>query len=271
MGKAENICKAIRESQELQNLIREIAWAGKQSCFNEGNSNSKEIEELYQKLSQSKVELQATSQSLEKYKSLYLNSKKNIEMLSRDVESYKLEVNRKDAEIKELKNKISSLESEKNSLIAEIGLEKEHTRQLKQLFENPIGYYELYKELSDSVKIGLENVINSENELSFIVSCSSDESLSAIWEYIKEISQDTESKDFKGLILIFDYFFDVFNQSLPEVKYQRDDVEVGEEFDNDYYDRCYGSSTSGDITEVILRGYKLKNTGKIIHKSLVKV
>ena len=53
--------------------------------------------------------------------------------------------------------------------------------------------------------------------------------------------------------------------------YARDSVEAGYSFDDDKYDRCTGSATSGKITQVILRVYKSVNTGAIICRSLVRV
>ena len=53
--------------------------------------------------------------------------------------------------------------------------------------------------------------------------------------------------------------------------YARDSVEVGYSFDDDKYDRCAGSATSGKIAQIILRGYKSVNTGTIICRSLVRV
>ena len=162
------------------------------------------------------------------------------------------------------------MRKEKDALSAELQSTNEMMQGLKKQFETPMKYLELYRSLSSSVRSGLENVIMDCNEITFIASCSKESSLSSIWEYIKEISEDSDSGDFKALNLIFDYFFEVFNVSLPEPKYERDDVEIGDELDDEYYDRCCGSSTSGEITEIILKGYRSRNTGKIIHKSLVK-
>lgn len=174
------------------------------------------------------------------------------------------------SEIEHLESTVDNLRKEKDALSAELQSTNEMMQGLKKQFETPMKYLELYRSLSSSVRSGLENVIMDCNEITFIASCSNESSLSSIWEYIKEISEDSDSRDFKVLNLIFDYFFEVFNASLPEPKYERDDVEIGDELDDEYYDRCCGSSTSGEITEIILKGYRSRNTGKIIHKSLVK-
>lgn len=274
----QRIYDVISESKEIQNLIRKIVSENNQCYHFEENNRSGEIDKLSYQLSQTKTQLQKTNESLEKYKGFYLNEKGKVESLTRECEqyenyitNYKSEIRRKDDEIEILKNKVVKLETENNSLTSELASEKEKIKQMKKQFESPIKYLGLYRELSSLVKRGLENVINSDNEVAFIISCTNEENLSSIWEYAREISNDTKSRDFEVLTAIFDYFFAVYNASLPEEKYIRDDIEVGEEFDGDYLDRCYGSSTSGNISEVVLRGYKLRNSGKIVHKSLVKV
>ena len=226
------------------------------------------------------VELQSTKEELEKYKNFYRQAQPKLERyrsledevadLHRREQNYVSRLEENGSEIEHLESTVDNLRKEKDSLSAELQSTNEMMQGLKKQFETPMKYLELYRSLSSSVRSGLENVIMDCNEITFIASCSNESSLSSIWEYIKEISEDSDSRDFKTLNLIFDYFFEVFNASSPEPKYERDDVEIGDELDDEYYDRCCGSSTSGDITEIILKGYRSRNTGKIIHKSLVK-
>lgn len=226
------------------------------------------------------AELQSTKEELEKYKNFYRQAQPKLERyrsledevadLHRREQNYVSRLEENGSEIEHLESTVDNLRKEKDALSAELQSTNEMMQGLKKQFETPMKYLELYRSLSSSVKSGLENVIMDCNEITFIASCSNESSLSSIWEYIKEISEDSDSRDFKALNLIFDYFFEVFNASLPELKYERDDVEIGDELDDEYYDRCCGSSTSGEITEIILKGYRSRNTGKIIHKSLVK-
>lgn len=277
----QRIYEVISESKEIQKLIRKIVSEENNNFCPEENNSSSEISELRYQVSQTKSQFQRASDELETYKNFYNKSKEKVEKYDALVRTckqyedsisyYKSERTEKDAEIEKLKNSIVTLEDRNKGLTTELALEKENVTKIKKQFESPIRYLELYRGLSSSVKNGLENVINSDNEIAFIVSCSNEDNLSSIWEYAREISNNDKSRDFEVLTAIFDYFFDVFNSSLSEEKYIRDDIEIGEEFDGDYLDRCYGSSTSGNISEIIIRGYKLRNSGKIVHKSLVKV
>lgn len=277
----DNVYNAISESPKIQELIRNIASANSKSYTGQMIDRSNEVKDLRNQLSKVEIQLRDSNENLKIYKEFYDRSKfkvdkyndlaKKIDLQKNDFEKCEVELTKKEKEIEKLKCNISSLENEKNNLSNELESANKTIEILKKKFETPITYFKLYQGLSDSVKSGLENVISDKSEIAFIVSCSSEENLSFIWEYIKDISNNIESKDFIVLNDIFDYFFDVFNESLPEARYKRDDVEIGEDFDEDIYDRCSGSSTSGEITKVVLKGYKSRNTGKIIHKSLVKV
>lgn len=275
------IYDAICESADIQKLIKRIAnEINTSDSINSSNDSSREVEMLRSQLSNTQLQLKQATDKLEQYKEFYSQAKPKLEKytnlegevddLRKKERKYISEIEKSKSEIKRIEDVINALNSENESLSFELKSATKTIQELKKQFEPPVKYLELYRSLSYSVRSGLENVIIDTNEITFIASCSNDSNLSSIWEYMKEISDETESKDFKALNLIFDYFFDVFNDSLPEPKYKRDDVEIGDDLDDDYYDRAYGSSTSGEITKIILRGYKSRNTGKIIHKSLVK-
>ena len=142
----------------------------------------------------------------------------------------------------------------------------------KNNFSIAMEKYKLYQRVSEPTREGLENVICEKDAITFVVSCGNMENLQRIWEYTKDILSDSNKlKDVEILKEIFDYFFEVYNQSLAEALYQRDDIDVGDDFDDEYQSRSRESATSGAITKVLLRGYSSINTGKIICKSVVQV
>lgn len=284
---AELIYEIIHDSVEIQELIRNIVNSeqGTMVDSNIGISKKKnkdlENYEKYRQLQREIIELRQYKEVYEKVRpklQRYESLDNEVNLLQRERMQNRLDLEQKESKIRKLNNEIDEcnniierLKSENAALLSDISYVKNELASLKTQFETPVKYLSLYRSLSDRVRNGLENVIRDTNEITFIASCSNESNLSSVWEYIKEISNDSESQDYKNLSKIFEYCFEIFNQSLPEPKYQMDNVEVGDEFDDDYYDRSFGSSTSGQITKVILRGYKSRNTGKIIHKSLVSV
>lgn len=265
--------EVIKQSLEVQELIRHIAAGGDVPSIPRASDGESETERLHAQISGLKTQLEQADGQLKKFQEFYRQAKSQLDRyagLQGELAGKKSELEQKKSEIVQLNDSIRTLEAEKVQLSSELKRAKEEANSLKSRFELPAKYFELYRKLSGTLRAGLENVICDKNEITFIVSCSNENNLSSIWEYAKDISNDPENEEFKILVQIFDYFFDRFNESLPEPKYTRDDVEIGDYLDEDKYDRCCGSATSGDITEIILRGYQSRNTGRTIHKSIVK-
>ncbi|MGN0482098.1 MAG: hypothetical protein ACI4HI_00960 [Lachnospiraceae bacterium] len=277
------VYEVISESEEIQKLIWEIANRSPKksnSDFIESSiDDSEEMKSLNLQISQLQTQLEKTKEKLHEYKNQADLKEKECEHLQGQIEILKKK--ERDSQI-ELQNKISEIsklekdfgqECNKNAeLMSELKQANATADLLKQQFEKPMAYLKMYQSLSRSTRNGLENVISVTNEITFIASCTNEDGLAAIWNYTKDLSNDSDrEQDFMVLREIFDYFFDIYNDSLPEPKYVRDDVEIGDEFDDECHDRCMGSATSGDITEVILRGYRSMNTRKVIRRSLVKV
>ena len=283
MSKEKNIqyiYSVISESPEIQDLIIRIVKNDLSASVYNRNDDSQKIKELKSNLELSEAKLHEINEDLKQYKDYYHALKPKADKydvllnendtLKKAVEKYRSDSQSYLSKIRSLEENIGSLEQDKAKLLNELMSAKDTIQTLKKQFEVPVKYFEMYKTLSVSVRRGLENVINDRDQIAFMVSCSCENNLSSIWEYIKDLSANTDSNDFNVLSSIFDYFFDVFNASLSEPKYKRDDVEIGDELDDDYHDRCSGSATSGEIKKIVLKGYRSVNTGKIIHKSLVK-
>lgn len=155
------------------------------------------------------AELQSTKEELEKYKNFYRQAQPKLERyrsledevadLHRREQNYVSRLEENGSEIEHLESTVDNLRKEKDALSAELQSTNEMMQGLKKQFETPMKYLELYRSLSSSVRSGLENVIMDCNEITFIASCSNESSLSSIWEYIKEISEDSDSGDFKAL------------------------------------------------------------------------
>lgn len=270
--KEDEIFDIIEKSSRIQTLIKQIVGQ-------DNTSSNIDVGKYTVQISELKLQLSQTNDKLEQYKSFYNQASlklREYDALNNKVNSLEEKDRKNIAVIQENKSYIEKLETEISSLRNDIAESNEKLNEaqnkidnLKGQFEVPLKYFELYKEISYSVRDGLENVISDDNVISFIISCSSESNLSSIWEYLKELSNN-ENDDFKNLSAIFDYFFDKYNESLPDPKYVRDDVEIGDDMDEEDYDRSFDSSTSGTIKKVVLLGYKSCNTGKIIHKSIVK-
>ena len=235
--------------------------------------------ELKNQLAECQDKYQQAVLDIQKYKDSYLqlqskcnNLENQYSLVENDLRKTKLELVSSEKRIKEYEIANAQLKEQEQSLSDMLMKVNDNMQSLKEQFSDSITLLERYKSLSSSIRTGLSDVICDKNEIFFIVSCSTPEHLKAIWTYTKRLAGSNDNVNGVEVLKdIFDYFFEVFNCSLQEPMYVRDNVEEGYSFDDDKYDRGKGSLTSGKITQVILRGYKSINTGTIICRSVVRV
>lgn len=278
----------LNTSPAIQNKLRSICGlssntsAGSQSY----SAETHQTEQLKAQISQYKSDYQQAAEKLQEYKnySAQLQSKcSSLEMeksnLQNRVSQLENELTNVKSQLGSNEKRLASSESERirlkeseQTLSASLNKANNTVKIMKERFSLPVILLNRYQSLSLSVRTGLSDVIRDDNEILFIASCSTSDHLRAIWEYTKRLAgSNGNPSDIEVLSDMFDYFFDIFNLTLSEPMYERDSVETGFYFDDDKYDRCTGSATSGKITQVMLRGYKSVNTGNIICRSLVRV
>ena len=164
--------------------------------------------------------------------------------------------------IQDERDKNSALKAQMASSSAGVDNEKINT-----VFQMPITYLELHKGLPREIKSELDRYICDLNEILFVVSGASKDSLKGFWNCI---ANNLQSSVTGVLGEIFDYIFYVYNSSLSEPEFIRDNVEVGDIFDVHYHESSNGLS-SGTVSEVLLRGYRAKRDGRAICPSIVAV
>lgn len=231
------------------------------------------IEQLKNQLAQCqsdyKAQLRLKCSNFESEKNSLENK---IARLENELKKVKTEFDDIEKSLRDYEHENSRLKENEQSLSSSLTEANNNVRILKERFSKPVILLGRYKSLSVSIRTGLSDVICDKDEILFITSCSTPEHLKAIWTYTKKLAgSNGDINEIEVLKDIFDYFFDVFNNSLREPMYVRDSVETGYLFDDDKYDRCSGSATSGKITQVIMKGYKSINTGTIICRSFVHV
>lgn len=200
------------------------------------------------------------------------NIQAQIGRLQKDKERIEAELTDERISYERTSSELTDLKSEFTEVKKELITVKNDYERLQKSFDKPIFCYEQYLKLSDSTKMGLSNVISSISVSLFIATCTNADNLKKIWEYTKEILSDNSKQgDVFILIEVFDYFFNLYNQSLVEPIYARDTTEIGDDYDDEYHARSRESATSGRISKVLLRGYSSINTGRIICKSVVQV
>lgn len=159
--------------------------------------------------------------------------------------------------------------AQKNTQIAEQKAQQilQESQQLKSKFSQQIEMLNLYRSLSDSSKMSLKNVINPQDENTFLLSGANKDNLDTLFEYIKNEIINDKLQDITKLKTLYSYFFEEFNKSTP--KYEWQNIQLGTRFNTD--EQIKVGNASGSIEQVLLQGYVDAKTQKIIKKSVVKV
>lgn len=159
--------------------------------------------------------------------------------------------------------------AQKNAQIAEQKAQQilQESQQLKSKFSKQIEMLNLYQTLSDSSKMSLKNVLNPQDENTFLLSGANKDHLDTLFEYIKNEIINDKLQDITKLKTLYSYFFEEFNKSTPKYEWQK--IQLGARFNTD--EQIKVGNASGSIEQVLLQGYVDAKTKKIIKKSVVKV
>ncbi len=207
---------------------------------------------------------------VEKFKKCFADEEnKNIDLLD----------NLKDKD-SELSNLISQKETLENDINKLENIKKEMKNSNKELnlkvefyrnnFEDDLRAYEIYQTLNSSTKSSLDGIFKDSSLQGFIACGIQDKNISSLWDYIQNELRDNSNSDIANLIKIFDFLFSRYIIAYPIFSIQN--VNIDDKFDTDDYIRDNSSNAvSGNISQIVLRGWVNKKTNKIIKKSVVKV
>lgn len=264
---------------------------------NDKNSDNKEekfIKRLYAALDEPQIQekMRKVMSNAIEYYALSTEDESNIRSAETENKRLRSELKAEQKTVAELKEKISSLEkvAEDDRKIKQIlefdarscklalsGKEKQladaykELGQYRDIYAEPERIYGEYMKLDPSLRQRLSGMISDKSAVAFISSCSRKENLEALWDYIKTLLMTPGSEDAAIPVLseIFDYFFDLFNESSDKPVYVRSSVNIGARFDDEQHIRGREGKAQGRIKEVLLLGYSSVNTGNAVRKSVV--
>ncbi|MGL4671774.1 hypothetical protein, partial [Cetobacterium sp.] len=136
-------------------------------------------------------------------------------------------------------------------------------------FENQIKVYTLYKELSPKAIKSLVNIFKGDTIDAFMACGIQEENINSLWYYTKTEIVEDRTEDVQKLKFIFEYFFNLY--TIPNDCYTLQDLKIGDKFDTDIHTAHSKGKASGEIKDILFRGYLNKNTKKLINKSVVLV
>lgn len=161
-----------------------------------------------------------------------------------------------------IKNQYSIINNEYNKLNDELDIYKKTYKNLDDIYNN-------FLSLRDEIKDNLSNVIKADNSELFLCYGVQWDNLEALWQFISYKLNEYNEDELNMLISTFNYLFEKYNQ--VQNLYELMNVNIGDEFDEDLHTRGAESRVAGNITKVMLNGYKNIRTNKIIQKSIVRI
>ena len=198
-----------------------------------------------------------------------------IASISREKESLKKNIVKLKTDFQKLQNENTTLLTnmqQKEQEITKYKLELENMNKKSEYYkikyQNIDKYFEAYLSLGENIHHDLERVLSVENPETFFCYGVQWTNIEALWELISFKLNKYNSDEISILSSIFDYFFTCYESI--NTNYERLIVKIGDEFDEDIHTRASNSAVTGNIKEILLKGYKGIRNGKI-KKSIVRM
>ena len=282
MGQKKDLLELL-DDIEVQCKIKEIVSGGEkvkqQSTFtsifdrNKDEHDSKTIRKYEENIRQ----LNDEKEKLNTENSKLINQLKEYKFKLNEEESINQKLLKENAEYKETLSKCKNrMESDAQEIkLLKNSADKYNSENLKlskelesyRKYDDVEMMYSKYMSLDRTVREGLRNTISGANYMSFIVTVINANSIEKLWEYTRVQLENSDQKTFEILRDVCYWAFDKFNSIYG--KYVKLDVNIGDEYDSEIHSRVSGSKPSGEITEVLLNGFR-KKTGEIT-KTVVRI
>lgn len=273
--------KEALKDKEIRKIIKEISVEEDKKnkpLFLIGDEKIKKLKEENKNLNNENEELKEQIEELKSYcqniKLNYKNLKDKNESLEESLNNYEKKETYLNNLLEEKKKNIKSLEDDNKffkekleSYQAEIESMRKNVKYYENTYMELEKYFRIYNKLPINIKTDLERVIKDDNAEMFLSSGVQRDNLDALWDYISYSLNILSKEEIQNLIKVFEYLFNTYNKFSNSLEF--DDVNVNDEFDDEYHTRGKGSMVSGRISKIQLRGYRYLNNKKIIKKSIV--
>lgn len=234
------------------------------------------LSELVEQLEQKRnILLEQRKKDAERIECLQLENQRweerieQLEIQMEKLESGKTEIIKEKEKLEQEKSKVvtecEKIVSESNDRAIKA---EEVSRYYERAYIQLEQHFRLYVDLGDEVHQDLSRVLSAESPELFLGWGTQKGNIEALWDFISYKLDSYQPRQIESLNKIFDYLFEIYERI--EGDYKRLDVSVGEEFDEEYHTRGSHSAVSGNISEVLLRGYQ-KLSSQRRKKSIVRI
>ena len=221
-----------------------------------------EVQRAVEKICKKKGDCSAQEKEIEMLKALVEKLKAMMGQKDETIQASQRKERLQNETLRKYEEKIEKLQKEREEIKKEI-------EKCKNAFAQELEAYEIYQSLDHETKRALEGIFKNDSLQGFLACGVQEKNIEALWEYIKNEIIEEKKGDVDKLETIFDLFFNRFTLAFPF--YRRQEVAVGESFDPQKHINLSSITPSGEIKQVLFRGWLNTKTGKIVKKSIVKL
>ncbi|BCZ19153.1 hypothetical protein NHP190012_07950 [Helicobacter sp. NHP19-012] len=146
--------------------------------------------------------------------------------------------------------------------------QKELENTKADLKRHQVQAYELFLTLPPSLKQGLSNLFSENDPLAFLAIGTQGKNIEMLWDYTHNALKENK----EGAQILVEIFYALFGYYAKATPYKLDPLEVGQPYNPTKHQRHHSSlNASGNITQVLLRGYLHTKSGEIKRQSVIKL
>ncbi|SNU94144.1 chromosome segregation protein SMC [Megamonas hypermegale] len=196
------------------------------------------------------------------------------DILKEKLIKYETNLDRANNAINDIKNEAGKMIDSMKEKIKEAQQQKEILDYFSNRYGEIDSMFKTYQQLNEDIRDELQGIFgNADTPVMFFCNALQENHLDNFWDYIsnKINSGKIDRNIEKSLCKLFDFCFDMVNNSQQKPLYKRLQVQKGFDFDNTYMIKTTDSSQLGNVKEVKLAGYVYTLSNKIVRRSLVQV
>lgn len=277
----EHLVDLKRKILNLDGFKSDEEYRNLQSQYSQIKDEKENLQDNINKLNKEKVYLEQKRKSLEENLETVNEEKYKLEKKNDDliVDNTKLRDKKEQVEKKlnECEKNLNKANGKIDSMQQEIEEAQKQKNRL-EYFSNGYGeidsMFKTYQQLNEDIRDELQGIFgNADTPVMFFCNALQENHLDNFWDYIsnKINSGKIDRNIEKSLCKLFDFCFDMVNNSQQKPLYKRLQVQKGFDFDNTYMIKTTDSSQLGNVKEVKLAGYVYTLSNKIVRRSLVQV
>ena len=244
------LMRAMKEEEQVKDLIRNACLNKVEVTDSNAETSLQKNDELYLQIQELQSENDRLHSEIKRLKNqLVLEENRHFES---------------EQDLKEIKKHNQILSEQLHQVQLNYSI-------LNERFQHEINVFECFRNLSSGLKTSLSGIFRGDSLNHFLYCGVQKSNIELLWDTIKLRVIDGNVEEFEELNSIFMYFFNAYNSIFEKPLYELQSVNENEKFDNEKHMRTTSSRASGEVKQIVFKGYINTNSKKIERKSIVQL